>query len=358
MAKKTNPGNYFEDFQKGAELVHAVPRTITEGDQSLYIGLTGDRFPLHCSAEFARSLGYERETINDLLVFHMVFGKTVNDVSLNAVANLGYASVRFLAPVYPGDTVRSVSEVVGKKENKSGKNGIVWVKTKGTNQRGESVLEYYRWVMVNKRDPATPTGAADAPEMPKEVAPKDLVVPAPLKLDKYEPWAAGGRAFFDDYEKGERIDHVDGMAIEESEHAIATRLYQNTAKVHFDAHGMKDSRFGKRLMYGGHVISVVRALSFNGLENTLAILAWNGGAHANPTFAGDTLYAYSEVLDKAELPGQKGAGALRLRLVGVKNADPTKEDVPLMVEKEGKQAYHPNVVLHLDYWVLMPKQPR
>ena len=110
MSLKTNPGNYFEDFVTGATLVHAVPRTITEGDQALYVGLTGDRYPLHCSAEFARTLGYQRETVNDLLVFHMVFGKTVNDVSLNAVANLGYASVKFHLPVYPGDTVRTVSE--------------------------------------------------------------------------------------------------------------------------------------------------------------------------------------------------------------------------------------------------------
>lgn len=354
MVAKTNPGNFFEDFEKGAKLVHAVPRTITEGDCALYVALTGDRYPLHCSAEYARSLGYERETVNDLLVFHMVFGKTVNDISLNAVANLGYASVRFLEPVYPGDTVRAVSEVVGKKENRSGKNGIVWVKTTGTNQRGQTVLEYYRWVMVNKRDPSTPTGAEDKPAMPPQVEPADLKVHSNLDLSKYEAWPSGGRAFFDDYEKGERIDHVDGMTIEEAEHAMATRLYQNTAKVHFDGHAAKDTRFGKRLMYGGHVISVARALSFNGLENALQILAWNGGAHANPTFAGDTIYAYSEVLDTAKIPGRDDCGAVRTRLVALKNVDLEREDVPLKVEKDGKQVYHPNVVLDLDYWLLLP----
>lgn len=353
---KTNPGNFFEDFNKGAKLVHAVPRTITEGDAALYIGLTGDRYPLHCSAEFARSLGFQRETVNDLLVFHMVFGKTVNDVSLNAVANLGYASVRFLEPVYSGDTVRTVTEVLGKKENKSGENGVVWVRSTGTNQRGAKVLEFFRWVMVNKRDPKTPTGANDNPEMPKEVAPVDLVVPRSLSLDEYEPWVSGGRAMFEDYEKGERIDHIDGMTIEEAEHAIATRLYQNTAKVHFDGFQAKSTRFGKRLIYGGHVISLVRSLSFNGLENVLAILAWNGGAHANPTFAGDTLYAWSEVLDKADLPGRSDVGALRLRLVGVKNLDLKAEPFPLKVEKDGKSTYHPNVVLDLDYWVLVPRR--
>jgi 2-methylfumaryl-CoA hydratase len=327
---KTNPGNFFEDFVAGAKLVHAVPRTITEGDQSLYVGLTGDRYPLHCSAEFARSLGYRRETVNDLLAFHMVFGKTVNDVSLNAVANLGYAAVRFLEPVYPGDTVRSVSEVIGKKENKSGENGVVWVKSTGTNQRGAKVRA--------------------------EVPPTELTVPRSLYLGDFEPWASGGRAFFDDYTKGEKIDHVDGMTIEESEHAIATRLYQNTAKVHFDGFAAKNTRFGKRLIYGGHVISLARSLAFNGLENVLGILAWNGGAHANPTFAGDTLYAWSEVLDKADLPDRVDAGALRLRLVGVKNLDLKAEPFPLKIEKDGKSSYHPNVVLDLDYWVLVPKK--
>ena len=261
MSLKTNPGNYFEDFETGTTLVHAVPRTITEGDQALYVGLTGDRYPLHCSAEFARSLGYARETVNELLVFHMVFGKTVNDVSLNAVANLGYASVKFHQPVYPGDTVRTVSEVIGKKENSSGKNGVVWVRSTGTNQRGETVLSFYRWVMVNKRDVNTPTNANDNPSMPSEVPVSELAVPAHLDLSGFQAWAAGGRAFYGDYEVGERIYHVDGMTIEESEHAIATRLYQNTAKVHFDGHQAKGTRFGRRLMYGGHVISVARALA-------------------------------------------------------------------------------------------------
>ena len=355
---KTNPGNFLEDFEIGAKLVHAVPRTITEGEAAMYIGLTGSRYPLHCSAEFARSLGHPRETINDMLVFHIVFGKTVNDVSLNAVANLGYAGVRFLAPVYAGDTLRSVSQVLGKKENSNGKTGVVWVKTIGTNQRDETVLEFNRWVMVNKKDPSTPTGAADRPAMPKEVAPADLVVPPNLDLSGYEDWPSGGHAYFEDYEAGEKIDHVDGMTIEESEHATATRLYQNTAKVHFDAVQTKDTRFGRRLMYGGHVISVARSLSFNGMEKVLGILAWNGGAHANPTFAGDTIYAYSEILGKADLPGRTDCGALRVRLVGLKDVRPTEAGFPLKVSKDGRDVYHQDVVLDLDYWLLVPRRAR
>lgn len=357
MATKTNPGNFFEDFKPDAVLTHAIPRTLTEGDQSLYIGLTGDRYPLHCSAEFARGLGYERETINDLLAFHIVFGKTVNDVSLNAVANLGYADVRFHGPVYPGDTLRASSRVIGKKENRNGKTGIVWVHSVGTNQRGEAVLEWYRWVMVQKRDPSSPAAADTRPDMPKEVAASDLTVPKCLDLTGWSGWETGGSACFDDYEVGEKIDHVDGMTIEESEHAIATRLYQNTSKVHFDAHAMKDSRFGRRLMYGGHVISTARSLSFSGLENSLGILAWNSGAHAAPTFAGDTVYAYTEVLDKADISGRADVGALRLRLVALKNASVKEAGFALKEEKDGKSVYDPRVVLDLDHWQLMPKRP-
>jgi 2-methylfumaryl-CoA hydratase len=356
MVIKVNAGNFFEDFEPGTRLQHAVPRTITEGDCALYIGLTGDRHPLHCSAEFARGLGFERETVNELLVFHMVFGKTVNDISLNAVANLGYAGLRFMMPVYPGDTLHSVSEILGKKENASGQNGIVWVRTIGQNQFGHKVLEYCRWVMVNKRDPNTRTGEDDQPSVPTQLAAADLVVPATLSLSGYEAWPAGGRAFFEDYQPGERIHHLDGMTIEEAEHAIATRLYQNTAKVHFDGHAAKATRFGKRLVYGGHIISLAWALAFNGLEHALAILGFNAGTHSNPTFAGDTIYAYSDVLETASLPHHGDAGALRLRLVAVKNADPAREPIALKVEKDGREAYHPNVVLDLDIWVLMPKR--
>ena len=103
---KATIGNYFEDLTTGLEIEHSVPRTVTEGDQSLYIALTADRYPLHCDAEFARSLGFRRELVDDLLVFHTVFGKSVPDISHNATANLGYADVRFMRPVYPGDTLR------------------------------------------------------------------------------------------------------------------------------------------------------------------------------------------------------------------------------------------------------------
>src|SRR5436305_4607490 len=142
---KTNPGNFFEDFRLGQAIRHAVPRTVTAGDVALYTGLTGSRFALPSSDSFAQGLGLARAPVDDLLVFHIVFGRTVADISLNAVANLGYAECRFLAPVYAGDTLSSVSEVIGLKENSNGKTGTVYVRSTGFNQRGEEVLSYVRW---------------------------------------------------------------------------------------------------------------------------------------------------------------------------------------------------------------------
>lgn len=131
---------------------------------------------------------------------------------------------------------------------------------------------------------------------------------------------------------------------------MATRLWQNTARVHFDQHEAAQGRFGRRLVYGGHVISIARALSFNGLANAGLILAINGGTHANPAFAGDTIYAWSEVLEQIELAGRSDAGALRLRTVASKNGPCA--GFPLRGE-DGK--YPPDVVLELDYTVLIPR---
>ena len=348
---KTTGGNYFEDFKIGQALRHATPRTVTSGDVSLYSALYGSRFALNSSDEFARSLGLPRAPVDDLLVFHIVFGKTVPDVSLNAVANLGYAAGTFGAPVYPGDTLSTQSTVIGLKENSNRKTGVVYVRSVGTNQRGETVLDYCRWVMVRKRDEAANVPPASVPDLPKTVAAASLAIPAGLSLGKYDAAAAGSPHVWDDYAKGERIDHVDGMTIEEAEHQIATRLYQNTARVHFNQHVEGQGRFGRRLVYGGHVISLARCLSFNGLANAFKLVAINGGQHVNPVFAGDTIYAWSEVLDKLELPGRNDVGALRLRLVGVKN-----QACAAFPYKQADGTFDPAVALDFDYTALIKRR--
>ncbi len=348
---KSGAGNFFEDFHPEQELSHATPRTVTEGDVALYIALTGARFPLNCSDEFARALGLPRAPLDDLLVFNVIFGGTVADVSLNAVANLGYADCRFGAPVYPGDSLSASSRVIGLAENSIRRTGTVYVRSVGATQRGEVVLEYVRWVMVRKRDPAAPAPEAKVPALPEAVAADALVVPDDLDLAAYDTGAAGSAHLWDDYAPGERIDHIDGTTVEEAEHAMATRLYRNTARVHFDAVAAAAGRFGRRLVYGGHVISLARALSFNGLGNAFRVAAINGGRHVAPVFAGDTLYAWSEVLDAWPCPGGGGVGALRLRTVVAK--DHPCADFPLLTDGGDT---HPAVVLDLDYTVLMPRR--
>lgn len=350
MAAKTNPGNFFEDFTVGRVLDHATPRTLSEGDIALYTALYGSRFALTSSAEFAKSLGYPAQPVDDVLAFHIAFGKTVPDISLNAVANLGYAQGVFGVPVYAGDTIRARSEVIGVKENSNGKTGVVYVRSSATNQRGETVVDYVRWVMVNKRNAATPAPTPVLPDLEDVVSPGNFVLPAELDLGVYDATLAGSENLWGDYEIGEKIDHVDGMTVEEAEHMMATRLYQNTAKVHFNQYAQASGRFGKRLVYGGHVISIARALSFNGLANAFRVAAINGGTHANPIFAGDTVFAWSEVLDKAAIDGRDDVGALRLRTVASKDHPPA--DFPY---KDGDGKYLPAVVLDLDYWVLMPR---
>lgn len=348
---KTGTGRFFEDFRLGQEIRHATPRTIGPGDAALYLALTGSRFLQHCSEPFARSHGLPAAPVEDLLAFHVVFGKTVPDISLNAVANLGYADGRFLQPVYPGDTLRAVSRVIGLKETSSGQTGIVYVRSTGLKADGTPVLDYVRWVMVKKRDPAARLPETLVPELPACVTPERLVVPEGLEVTRIDPKETGSPYFLEDYEVGERIDHVDGMGIMESEHRLATRLYQNTARVHFNDHAERQGRLGACIVYGGVVISLARALSFNGLGNALHILAINAGSHVNPARAGDTVHAWSEVLDRAVLPGRADVGALRLRLVATR--DRPCHDFPLR-DEEGR--YRPEVLLDLDYWALMPRR--
>jgi 2-methylfumaryl-CoA hydratase len=340
---KTNPGRFFEEYRLGDVIQHAVPRTVGQGERALYHALYPARHALYSSDAFAQSCGLPSAPLDDLIAFHTVFGKTVPDISLNAVANLGYGEGRWLRPVWPGDTLCASSEVIGLKQNSNGRTGVVYVRTSGRNQHGQEVLSYVRWVMVRKGDIDAPAPETVIPQLASHVTPEQLVVPEGLSFEGYDYALAGEPHRFGDYEIGEQIDHVDGVTVEEAEHMMATRLWQNTSKVHFDTSVRPD---GTRLIYGGHVISLARALSFNGLANAQMIVGLNGGAHVNPCLAGTTVRAWSEVLDKVET-STPGIGALRLRLVAISGGAPFE-----LRQSDGK--YAPNILLDLDYWALIP----
>ncbi|SDY39763.1 MaoC family dehydratase [Citreimonas salinaria] len=339
---KTSAGRFFEDYSVGQVIDHAVPRTVSGGERALHHALYPARHALHSSDVFAQACGLPASPIDDLMAFHLVFGKTVPDISLNAVANLGYVEGRWHRPVWPGDTLRARSTVIGLKQNSNGKTGVVWVRSEGVNQHGQIVLDYVRWVMVRKRDADAPAPDTVVPELRGALDALDLVLPEGLDFTRYDFTLAGEPHRLRDYTVGEVIDHVDGVTVEEAEHMLATRLWQNTAKVHFDLTVRPEGR----LIYGGHVISMARALSFNGLANAQMIVGLNGGAHANPCLAGDTIRAWSEVLDVAECDAP-GVGAIRLRLVATKGGEPST-----LRGEDGR--YLPHVLLDLDYWALMP----
>ncbi len=355
LSTKTNNGRFFEDFTLNEVIQHATPRTITAGDCSIYIALYGSRNPLFCSEPFAQSLGYKSTPVDDLLAFHIAFGKTVPDISVNAVANLGYADVRFIQPVFVGDTLSTSSQVIGLKQNSNGKSGIVWVRSTAVNQHNQPVLSWVRWVMVHKNglhknNLDLPAPEMTIPQLPAFVAPENFSLPNYLSAKKVDATITGGQYFWEDYQIGEHINHAAGLTINDSDHSLATHLYQNNARLHFDTFLMKNSNYGKRLVYGGVAISMCRALSFEGLENAISVLAINAGTHAYPTFAGDTIYCATEVLDSWQLPNSD-FGALRLRMLGIKNMSPVD-----LTEFKTEKGYHPNVVLDLDYTVLIPRK--
>ena len=349
---KYKTGNFFEDFSMGQKIEHGTPRTITSGDCSLYTALYGSRYALHSSKEFAKSLSLDDSPIDDFLLFNVAFGKTVPDISLNAIANLGYAECKFLKPAYPGDTIKSTSEVIGLKENSNGENGVVYVHSIGTNQNNEKVIDYKRWVMVRKKNKKLESIEKTVPKLSEEVSKEEVIEISKsydFNCDKFNFQESGSSLTFEDYAIDEKINHIDGMTIESAEHMMATKLYQNNAKVHFNHFIEKGGRFGQRIVYGGHVISLSRALSFNGLSNAFKVVAINGGTHASPCFAKTTVFAWSKILDKVEVTDS--IGAMRVRTNGIGDAQAYQFQ---HTNSDGK--FDPSVLLSLDYWVLVPRK--
>ena len=335
MNLKTTTGNFFEDFSLGQELIHATPRTLTEGDASLYTALYGSRFAVNSSDIVAMNLGFEGAPIDDMLVFHIVFSKTVPEVSISASANLGYSNGVFGAAVYPGDTLLVRSQVIGLNESSNGQSGVVYVQTQSRNQRGDMVLDYVRWVLIPKCDPASNAPIDAAPELSTRVDPKHFTLSPELNFETYETDLCGSPYLFNDYEVGEKIDHVNSMTIDATEHKMAAQLYQNPLQ--------------NNHTYEGHVISKARVLSFNGLANAFKIAAINGCTYYNPTSDGDTVSAWSEILEKAPIANREDVAALRIRTIVTKNKSSTE-----FPDKESVGKYQANIILDFDYWALMP----
>jgi acyl dehydratase len=142
-------GRTFEEFEVGAVYKHWPGRTITEYDDTLFCMLTMNHHPLHIDANYAEETPFKQRLVVGTLVFSIVLGMTVEDVSGKAIANLEFENVRHLGPTFHGDTIYAETTVLEKQLSRSKPDrGIVTVETLAYNQRSEKVLSFKRRVMV------------------------------------------------------------------------------------------------------------------------------------------------------------------------------------------------------------------
>lgn len=145
-------GRYYEDFKIGAVYEHRPGRTINDADNSWFTLLTMNTHPLHFDTEYASHSEFGKPLVNSCLTLSMVAGMSVSDTSQKAIANLGWTDIKMPHPVFVGDTLYAESEVLDKRESKSRPTqGIVTVRTTGTNQDGAVVMTYERSFLVPKQ---------------------------------------------------------------------------------------------------------------------------------------------------------------------------------------------------------------
>lgn len=146
-------GLYFEEFEEGGVVKHSLSKTIFESDNNFFSLLTMNHHPVHTNADYASKNQHGKILVVGTLVFSLVVGMTVPDISGKAIANLGYESIKHLGPVFIGDTLYAKTKVISKRESQTKKDrGIVYVETIAYNQNGEEVLSFRRNVLVKKQN--------------------------------------------------------------------------------------------------------------------------------------------------------------------------------------------------------------
>jgi acyl dehydratase len=158
-------GRFLEDFHVGDHYRHPGGRTISETDNTWFTLLTSNTHPVHLDAEYAARTEFRQRLVVSTLTLAIVTGLSVSDVSLNAVANLGWDEVRLTKPVFAGDTLSAESEVelVRPSTSRPGQ-GVVRVRTVGRNQRGEEVISFRRTILVYSRETAPVDPRPSTPE--------------------------------------------------------------------------------------------------------------------------------------------------------------------------------------------------
>lgn len=144
-------GLYYEEFVVDGEIKHSLSKTIFESDNNFFSLLTMNHHPVHTNLDYAENNQHGRILVVGTLVFSLVVGMTVPDISGKAIANLGYEDVKHLNPVFINDTIYAKTKILNKYESKTKPDrGIVYVETIGYNQRGEDVISFRRKVLIKK----------------------------------------------------------------------------------------------------------------------------------------------------------------------------------------------------------------
>ena len=332
-------GNFLEDFRPGQLLRHKGGKTVTEGLFTTFTEFAMTSNPLAKNARYARAYGFDGLVCPPGLAMLVCFSQTVEDVSENARANLEYVDMRFGAPLYVGDTVEVETKVLNVRPSSSRPNlGIVHVQSTARKNIGSAdetvVLTWQRKVQVYKRD--------DSAELhPGEVEPDaidcDLWLPAYDPSQAYSALAhlSSADSYFEDFETGTRIEHSRGRTVT-SEHVGLTAVLDNTSQVHCNQYmiDLDPEQYvgGQLIVFGGIPFTLCLGLSSPDVgDNALGDLRYPTGRHTAPLFAGDTVFAATDVRGKRDYPGRDDLGVLETTLLGhkyVREEGATGEDAP------------------------------
>lgn len=316
-------GNFLEDFKVGEVLRHKVGKTLNEGLFNAFTEFAMTTNPLSKNKRYAERYGFRGLVAPPGLVMAIVFSQSVEDISENARANLEYINMRFGVPVYVGDTIEVSSLVLGVRPSRSQNDlGVVHVQTTGKNQDGQTVLTYERKVQVWKGSPATEVAEASLDAVPQVAC--ELWLPPYDRSRDYASLAhlTSADTYFEDFVPGNTIEHWRGRVVT-SEHVALTAMLDNTSQVHCNQH-MIDQDPGKYLggqliVFGGIPFNLCLGLSCPDIaDNALADIVYPTGKHTAPIFAGDTVFASTEIRGKRDLPGRPDLGILTTTLRGHK----------------------------------------
>lgn len=321
LRKKT--GNFLEDFRIGRTFRHKHGKTVNEGLFNAFTEFTMTTNPLSKNARYARAHGFRGLVVPPGLVMNVAFSQTVEDISENARANLEYVDMRFGAPVCVGDTIEVETRVLGvKPSSKDPDRGVVHVQSTGRNQDGEVVITFQRKVQVWKNDPAA---KVDSGETEPETIACEPLFPAWDERVRALAHLSSGEGYFEDItalDAGDLLEHSRGRTVT-TEHIALTGQLDNTSQVHgnqflIDRNPEKYIG-GQLIVYGGIPFNLCLGLSCPDIgENSLGDVVYRTGRHTGPVFAGDTVFATTEIRGTRDFPGRPDLGIAETTLRGHK----------------------------------------